>query len=342
MEPARVTMRDVARMAGVSVATVSSVINGTAVVSPKSTTRVREAMRALDYRPDQVARSLKVGKTFVIGVVVPDITNVFYPEVVRGVEDAADAEGYSVILCNSNEDVQRETRHLDMLRSRRVDGVLLACSDAASEYERLTRWQLPLVYLDRIPEAGGHSTIATDNLEAGHLATRHLIELGHRRIAVIVGNLRLSPHRDRLEGYRQAMADSGLSVREEYIRVGTQRIETGQEASRELLERPEPPTAILSTNNRMLLGVMRAIADLCLNCPARVSVIGFDDYAWTEHHTPKLTVVAQDSFGIGRRAMELLLRRMRGGESESLRIKAHLKVRESTAPPPMAAQSRTQ
>jgi LacI family transcriptional regulator len=332
MDRRRITMRDVAKLAGVSVATVSSVINGSAIVSPFNTSRVQEAMRTLDYRPDQVARSLKVGKTFVIGVVVPDITNLFYPEVVRGVEDAADASGYSVILCNANEDPQRESRHLDILRSRRVDGVLLACSNSAIEYERLAYSRFPLVYMDRIPVSPGHPTIATDNVEAGRLATRHLIDLGHRRIASIVGNINLSPHRDRLEGYRQALFESGTAVREDYLRIGTQRIETGYEAALELFSRPDAPTAILSTNNRMLLGVMRALADLHLGCPEAVSVIGFDDYAWTQHHTPKLTVVAQDPYEMGRRAMYLLMRRIGGTVGESVVMKPELRIRESTAP----------
>lgn len=330
----RVTMRDVAKLAGVSVATVSTVVNGSASVSPENTRRVVEAMAALEYRPDQLARSLKLGKSFVIGAVVPDITNLFYPEVVRGVEEAADGEGYSVILCNSNEDPARESRHLEMLRSRRVDGVLLAPCAAAAAYGSMGAWRVPLVFVDRVPDTPKHCSISTDNAGAACQATRYLIGLGHRRIAAIAGNVQLSPHRDRLEGFRRAMAGAGLPVREDHVRLGTQRIESGYQAARELLTAGNPPTAILSTNNRMLLGVMEALADLNLPCPGRVSVVGFDEYAWTRHHTPTLTVVAQDSFGMGRRAMEMLLRRIRGageGEVERIAIPAELRIRESTS-----------
>jgi LacI family transcriptional regulator len=327
----RVTMREVARLAGVSVATVSSVINGTASVSPVNTQRVVDAMASLDYRPDQLARSLKLGKSFVIGMVVPDITNLFYPEVVQGVEAAAEAEGYSVILCNSNEDAARETRHLDTLLSRRVDGVLLAPSGPATGYDQMKDARCPLVFVDRIPELNRYSSISTDNVDAAWQATRHLLGLGHRRIAAIVGNTRLSPHRDRLEGFRRAFREEGVPVREEYLRVGPQEIESGYNAACQLLAMREPPTAILSTNNRMLLGVMEALADLHLPCPGRVSVVGFDEYAWTKHHTPTLTVVTQDSFGMGRQAMELLLRGMHGGGVESIVMRAELRMRESTA-----------
>ena len=140
------TMRDVARLAGVSIATVSAVINGTVKVSEVRSKRVREAMEALDYYPDQVARSLKMGRTDVIGMVIPDITNVFFPQVIRGVEDAARKRGYSVILCDSNEDPEEERRHLDTLFSRRVDGVLIACSDSTAGYEHLMRRRFPIVF----------------------------------------------------------------------------------------------------------------------------------------------------------------------------------------------------
>jgi LacI family transcriptional regulator len=334
MKPTRATMRDVARMAGVSIGTVSAVVNGTDYVRPSTAKRVRDAMADLHYHPDQVARSLKVGKTFVIGMVVPDITNLFYPEVVRGVEDAAQQQGYSVILCNSNEDSERENKHLDILLSRRVDGVLLACSDASTGAELLVTQDCPFVLLDRVHE-GMPWTISTDNIEAGWRATRHLIDLGHSRIAAIAGNTRMSPHRDRLCGYRKALEDCGLSVANRLVREGAQRIESGLEATRELLAMRDPPTAILSTNNRMLLGVMRAVTDLGLACPQQVSVIGFDDYSWTRHHTPKLTVMAQPTYEMGKRAMDMLLTRMsgNGGDIQPVLLNAELRVRESTAPP---------
>ena len=162
----KVTMRDVARLAGVSVATVSAVINGGPKVSQLRSERVRQAMEALDYYPDQVARSLKVGKTGVVGMVIPDITNSFFAHLIRGTEDVAQQHGYSVILCDSAEDPQQERLLLNTLFSRRVDGVLMACSDASAAYDRLMRRRFPMVFVDRIPRGLTHSAVSTDNVAA--------------------------------------------------------------------------------------------------------------------------------------------------------------------------------
>jgi LacI family transcriptional regulator len=331
-------MRDVARLAGVSVATVSAVINDTATVSPARAGSVRAATAALDYQPDQVARSLKVGRTKAIGMVIPDITNAFFPDVVRGVEDAARAAGYSVMLCNSNEDPAREQRHLGTLFSQRVDGVIIACCDVSTAYESLVRRRFPIVFVDRLPQALQVAAVTTDNIDAGCRATRHLIELGHERIAMIAGDLRLSPHAERLEGFRRAMQEAHLPVRDEYLRAGDLQTGTGYACGRELLALPARPTALISSNNKMLLGLMRAIGEMGVACPREVSVIGFDDHVWTENYTPKLTIVAQPTFAMGRRAMELLLTRMsaaeeEGGAVETIRLAAELRVRESTGPP---------
>src|SRR5262245_32451139 len=229
------TMRDVARLAGVSVATVSAVINGTVTVSERLTGKVENAMKALDYHPDQVARSLKVGRTQVVGMVVPDLTNAFFPEVIQGAEDAARLQGYSVILCNSNEDPEQERRHLCPLFSRRVDGVLLACSDASAAYDSLVRRRFPIVFVDRIPQGVSFAGVSTDNEDAGRRATRHLIELGHKRIAFITGNLRHSPHADRLHGFRKAMQESNLAVRDEYLQVGDLTMDSGYRAGLDML-----------------------------------------------------------------------------------------------------------
>ena len=339
----RHTMRDVARLAGVSVATVSAVINGSAVVSEGRTQRVREAMEALDYYPDQVARSLKVGRTDVIGMVVPDITNIFFPLVIRGAEDAARTHGYSVILCDAEDDPEEERRHLNTLFSRRVDGVLIACSDPSAAYDRLMRRRFPIVFVDRIPRGLTHNGISTDNVEAGARATNHLIELGHERIAFITGQLGLSTHFGRLEGFRKAMQGRGLPVREEYLRMGDLQIETGRSLTVELLRLNPRPTAIISSNNRMLLGLMRALTEAGVPCPAGMSVVGFDDSAWTEHFSPGLTVIAQPAYEIGKAAFGMLLSRMQAGDSEQkdqpelTLLAAELRVRGSTAPPDASA-----
>jgi LacI family transcriptional regulator len=331
-------MRDVARLAGVSVATVSAVVNGSATVSPHSAKKVRDAMEALDYHPDQVARSLRVGRTDVIGMVIPDITNAFFTELVRGVEDAGHVRGYSVILCNSNEDPEQERRHLSTLFSRRVDGVIIACSDSSAAYDRLLSRRFPIVFVDRVPQGVNRSGISTDNVEASYRATRHLLELGHERLAWVGGKLWLSPFADRLEGFRKAMQERGLAVRQEYLITGMTMIESGHQAARELFSLSVPPSAVFIGNNKMLLGFMRALAELHVRCPEDVSILGYDDYAWTEHFTPRLTVVAQQTYEMGRRGMEILLSKIRDAgedrhesEPELVLLPAELRIRESTA-----------
>jgi LacI family transcriptional regulator len=321
------------------VATVSAVINSTAVVSEKRAQKVREAMEALDYHPDQVARSLRTGRSRVVGMIVPDITNPFYPEVILGVEDAARKAGYSVILCNSNEDPAQEKRHLNELFARRVDGVLIACSDLQHAYDRLLRRRFPLVFFDRVPDGVKADAVSTDNVEAGYIATRHLIDLGHEKIAMVTGSPYLSTHTARLEGFRKAMQQAHLPIRAEYLYTGNLQIEGGYAAGLQFLKLPDPPTAIFSSNNRTLLGLVRAIGELGVPCPDEISVVGFDDFAWTENFNPKLTTVVQPTFEMGSRAMDILLAKIDKQETscELTLLRPGLRIRQSTSAPARVA-----
>ncbi len=336
----KTTMRDVARLAGVSVATVSAVLNGTPRVSDHRKQRVVEAMDALDYYPDGVARSLKKGLTQVIGMVIPDLTNEFYPQVIRGVEDAARERGYSLILCDCNEDPEQEKRHLDVLFSRRVDGVLIACSNSAGAYEHLSRRRFPVVFFDRIPHGWQGGAVCSDDERAAYGATKHLIELGHTRIGIVAGRQEYSTHAARLEGFRKAMQEARLLVHDEYFRTEALSIEKGYEYGKEFFRCDPAPTAILATNNRALLGLIRAAGECKVSIPDSMSLVGFDDYAWTQNFSPGLTTIAQPTWEIGRRALEMLVDRIEGREASGrssgqtpLRLQSRLVVRGSTAPP---------
>jgi LacI family transcriptional regulator len=336
---AKFTMRDVARLSGVSTSTVSAVLNGNVPVSPARKKKVVDAMKALDYQPDAVARSLKTGKTNVIGVVVPDITNAFYPEVVQGIEEAAQQSGYSVLLCDSREDPKSEETHLAALFSRRVDGVLLACCANSTAYNTMIRRRFPMVFVDRLPLGATGGTVSSDNVQAAYVAAKHLLDLGHERIAMVAGNLDLSSHRDRLEGFRKVMQESHIPIRDEYLICGDVQIENGRLAGHQLLDLQTPPTAIMASNNKLSLGVIEALDEKKVLVPHQLSVIGFDDYVWNKYFSPSLTAIAQSTHEMGRRSFQVLFQIINRREGEQLleehiRIATELRIRDSTAPPP--------
>jgi len=348
------TMRDVARLAGVSVATVSAVANGKQVVRPVVVARVQEAMKALNYHPDHVARSLRVKRTTTIGIVIPDFASGFFVDVVRGAEDAARGAGYSVLLCNSNDDVAQEQRHLRVLHSRRVDGILLASTDLYSIGHGGLPSDTPLVLFDRIPPGYRGSAVVIDNTEAAYRATQYLISLGHRDLAFIAGRLDLSTGSDRADGFRKALEDAHLPLRGEYFKRGDFRPASGYQNGLELLKLHEPPTAILCSNGPMTLGLLRAMQELGVQCPENVSVIGFDEpvpdsYGFsvgTLLH-PELTVIAQPGYSVGHQAAQTLLGILsespdQGSHNASdpdlqnavVTLKAELRIRNSVAAPP--------
>jgi len=347
------TMRDVAKLAGVSVATVSGVINGKKRVSPHLRERVLAAIRTLDYHPDQIARSLKVRRTLTIGVVVPNMASMFFVEVFRGIEDVAHRNGYSAILCVSDDDAIQERHQLGVLLSRRVDGILLASADsqAASYWPRHS--DVCVVLIDRQPPGFEASAVVVDNVRAAYEATRHLIEIGHKRIAIIAGPPDRSTAFERTEGFRRAMQEAGHPILQEYFLNGGFRLNGGYRCGMQLLKLPAPPTAIFSSNYDMTLGLMRAVMELKVPCPSQVSILSFDDFvmgddkfSWATIFSPPLTSVAQPSYEIGEIAMTSLLQEIatktkgpRAGKRTLVTLKAVLRIRESTAPPPLDTAS---
>jgi len=324
------------------VATVSGVLNNKPTVKPALVEKVKKAMEALDYHPDQVARSLRVRRTLTVGMVIADVTNPFFTEVIRGVEKEAQANGYSVILCDANEDPALERHYLSALFSRRVDGVLLAPTGAPPTQESRVHKRFPIVLIDRVPLGFIGDAVMTDNFGAAYDGTRHLIELGHRQIAIIAGHLNFSNGLDRLEGFRKALQEEHLALPDTYLQQGNFQTESGYRCGLELMRLPIPPTAIFSCNNKMTLGLMRALGELHVHCPGEVSVLGFDDFEWSAYFTPRLTTIAQPTYEMGRQAMQILLRKLQapgennsteGSSETTLRLKAELRVRDSTGAP---------
>jgi len=334
------TILDVARLAKVSTATVSFVSNGKGHVSEALRRRVLDAMEALDYHPNQVARSLQASRTQIIGMVIPQLTNPFFAEIMRGVEDEARKSGYSVIFCDSNEDPELEREHLNTLYARRVDGVLLSSCNAQPLEGRLVKQRFPLVFVDRTPPGFTGAAVVSDNLGASREATRHLIGLGHTRIAIITGPLDISICEKRLEGFRRALQEANLPLPDQYLKGGDFRSQSGYRGGGELMRLPNPPTAIFCCSMTMTLGLMRALAELDIPCPERVSVLGFDDFEWVASFRPQLTAVAQPTYEMGKLATEMLVRKMqqKDGEAEDSKeqvivLPNELRIRESTAPP---------
>ena len=340
-------MRDVARLAGVSVATVSAVVNGKQVVRPVVVARVQDAMKALNFHPDHVARSLRVKKTTTIGAVVPDFSSGFFVDVLRGIEDVARNLGYSVLLCNSDDNVELEQRHLRALLSRRVDGILLASTDLYSIAETQLRSGTPIVLFDRVPPGHRGPAVVVNNVEAAYNATRHLIDLGHSQIAFIAGRLDLSTATDRAEGFRKALEDAHLPLNGAYFKRGDYHPESGYRNGLELLRLQNPPTAIVSSNGLMTLGLLRAVHELHVRCPERLSIIGFDEPAPDTYGfnlstllRPELTVVAQPGYEVGKHAAQTLLSLLNEREdavrdhNRVVTLNAELRVRKSTAGPP--------
>jgi LacI family transcriptional regulator len=333
-----VTIRDVARAARVSVGTVSNVLSGSASVRPELRRRVDEAMRELDYHPNQIARSLKTRQTKTLGMVISDITNPFFPQVVRGAEDAALLHGYLLITLNTDDQVERERRALGMLRARKVDGLLLTVSASNAEMSHVAHFLeagLPIVCLDREVPGLDLDIVCTDNARGARMCMQHLLSRGHRRIGYLSGSPGLYTAAMRLSGYEQALRDAGLEPDPTLILHGDFRLESGYRLAKELLLQPEPPTALFASNAMMGFGALKAVHELGLRCPEDIALAMFDDVPFGDVIQPRLTVVAQPAYEMGRAGAELLIARLEGRESSPaplrLTLSPELVVRESTS-----------
>ncbi len=331
------TLREIADRAGVSVGTVSNVINGTAAVSAERRERVLAAIRELDYQPNHVARSLKLKKTRMLGMVISDITNPFFPQLVRGAEDAALKNSYLLITFNTDDNVEREKRVLSVLRQRRVDGVLLVVAPNAGDdghIRGILDSGMPIVCLDRLPAGIEVDSVSVDNVAGARDCVRHLISMGHRRIAILTGPKAVQTAAERLQGYQEALIQAGIPADPGLVLEGDFRSESGYRLGRALLAGSDRPTAVFVCNNMMALGLLRALAELGLNCPRDVAIASFDDFPLAEAFQPRMTAVAQPAYSIGYRGAELLIARIEGRPAEPrpsrIRLATQLLVRESS------------
>lgn len=304
-------IREVAQKAGVSVTTVSHVVNQTRFVAPETEMRVRQAMQDLNYRPNTLARSLRRGETKTIGLILPDSANPFFAESARLLEEAAFNQSYSLILCNSNGDLDKELRYTDVLFNKQVDGIIfMAAGDDTKSLLELINRKFPVVVVDRILDHLEVDAVITDNYQSGLLATRHLIENGHSRIAIIRGPSNLTPSAQRVTGYRQALTEAGISIDPHLEVTGDFHFGSGYKAAQQLLK-TKSPSAIFACNDLMAIGALRAIREAGLSVPQDISLIGHDDIELASYTQPALTTMAQPIDVLAGTAIRYLLERIK-------------------------------
>ncbi|MGC9538624.1 LacI family DNA-binding transcriptional regulator [Streptomyces sp. UG1] len=310
------TMADVARSAGVSVATVSHVLNGTRPVLPHTRQAVLDAMEELGYTPNTLARSLVTSRTRSIGLAVSAISNPYFTEILQGVEAAALEHGYSLLIADPHDDPGHERKVVQLLHERRVDGMIVAPSaDPRELLAYLGRHKVPTVLLDRVvdtPAVGAtrFDQVCADSAEPMARLVTHLAGLGHRRIGLVAGLSGLSTTSERLTGYRDGLAAAGLTHDDGLVVHGDSESAGAEQATAALLSLASPPTALVTANNAMTMGALRSLGDHGLSVPDDIALCCFDDFAWADLFSPRLTAIAQPSRDIGAQAVRVLLDRL--------------------------------
>jgi LacI family transcriptional regulator len=327
------TIHDVATRAGVSAATVSRVLNGRTDVSPELAARVHAAVEDLDYRPNGVARNLRRRATMVWGLIISDIGNPFFTAIVRGVEDAAHEAGYSLVLCNSDDDLGKERRYLEIALAEQMAGVIISpASEASSDVSTLVDRRIPVVAVDRRVDRLDVDTVLVDNVGGARRATQHLIESGCRRIACITGPMRTTTAAERLQGFRAAHEDAGLEVDPDLVVLENFKEDGGYDGAQRLLGLRTRPDALFVANNLMTVGALEALVDAGVRIPDDVLIVGFDDIPWARLTRPRLTTVHQPTYDMGREAGRLLAARIRSTPqlARTVVLAPSLQVRESS------------
>jgi len=326
------SISDVARESGVSIFTVSAVINHKSHVGKNLRERVEEAIRKLNYRPNLIARSLIKQKTQTIGMIVPDIVNPFFPMVVRGAEDAAQKQGYNLLLCNSDDSLAKEEAAIELLLSKRVDGILL--TKAAGELSPPLRQMIeganiPFVLVMRTYPALTKDAVVTDDYQGAYEAVCHLARSGRRRIGLISGPLKISNAKERWRGFRDALEEASLPYDPELVVEGDYRIESGFRAGHALLS--HRPDGIYVANHLMTIGLLQAVEEMGLKCPEDFGLVSFDDYPWLGVFRPRLTTVELPKHQLGSEAAELLIKRIGGDQGKPVlkKLSPELRIRES-------------
>jgi LacI family transcriptional regulator len=334
------TIKEIAQMSGVSIGTVSNVLNNVSTVRQESRERVLEAILALGYEPSLLGRALRKDKTNMIVMIVPDITNPFFPGAVRGAEDIAFQNGLRVVLCNSDNDFAKEGTYLREMRTYRPSGLIIVPANLSRGMEEAKAYLQAgtcVVYMDRIPHKWGGDSVSSSHEEGAYAATKHLISLGHERIATITGPLASPSGAGRLAGFQRAMKEARLKVDANYVREAAEYLKPlGHERASELLKLKLRPTAIFAANDLLAFGALAAIRKAGLHCPEDISVVGFDNLDDGDDVVPSLSTVDQFAYKLGAAAAQIVIERTRSGGTGARRrmvLAPQLRVKESSAPP---------
>jgi LacI family transcriptional regulator len=329
------TIRDVAEKAGVSVTSVSHVVNESRFVTPGLKTKILNAMKELDYRPNIVAQSLRRKRSFTLGLIIPDIVNPYFAEIARHVEDASFDHGYSLIICNSDQDFSMESRYAQVLADKQVDGAILVSAGTNPAKSVAPALSIPFIMLDReLPNLHRPTdSIQSDNLKGGYLVASHLLSLEHRDFACITGLQNIHPSCRRLEGFRKALEEADLHLDDERILQGDFRPESGYRCALAIMQWRPRPTAIFAFNDLMAFGAITALYEKGIRVPEDISVVGYDNIEQSSYFAPRLTTVAQPHHEMGRMAVEKLLERIANKNlaDRVFHISPRLVLRSSTA-----------
>ncbi|NLS11300.1 HTH-type transcriptional repressor PurR [Vibrio sp. SM6] len=322
------TIKDVARLAGVSTTTVSHVINKTRFVAEATQEKVMQAVNELNYAPSAVARSLKCNTTRTIGMLVTQSTNQFFSEVIDGVESYCYRQGYTLILCNTGGIYEKQRDYIRMLAEKRVDGILVMCSDLTEELKEMLDRQvdIPKVVMDWGPESSKADKIIDNSEEGGYLATKFLIDNGHKDIACLSGQFEKAICQERISGFKRAMNEANLPINQEWLLEGNFECDTAVLTAEKITAMAKRPSAVFCFNDNMALGLMSRLQQNGIRIPDEISVIGYDNIELAEYFSPPLTTIHQPKRRVGKNAFEILLERIKDKEHEKRVFEMHPEI----------------
>jgi DNA-binding LacI/PurR family transcriptional regulator len=333
----KINIKDVARKAGVSTATVSRVLGDFPGVRDKTRKKVLKAVSGLNYEVNAVARSLRQKKTNSIGIIVGNVLSQFYSVIAKSVEDTANKFGYHTILCNGDENPEKELEYLKILKSNRVDGIILVPTGKNSKYiHNLINTRIKVIFLDRLVEGVNCDAVLVDNTNGAYKAVKHLIDQGYRKIGIVDGYIDRTTGAERLRGYLQAIEEAGIAKDDSLIKIGNFKKESGRKLTKELLEQTNRPEAIFTTNIDMSMGALIAIKEMGLTIPDVIGIVCFDDSDWASILEPPITVIRQPVYQLGSTAAELLIKKIEndkkgsGHRPKTITLNTELIIRNST------------